>query len=153
MASRRLFLAPFVSVCFKGQIGKLVSSSFLKRGMKNTLDWHFLLSNGPVWLQSDLAPFVPYREQSKISSQVAVRSVSPLSFQRNRANIFLQTKERLCDCFRPLWLPGISPVFSFELLVCLGPWELMDRLFGKPELEVFFLITESWNSSFLFQFL
>lgn len=48
MASQRLFLAPFVSVWFKGQIGRLVSSSFLKRRMKNTLQWHFLLSDRPV---------------------------------------------------------------------------------------------------------
>ena len=81
MVSQRLFLAPFVPIWFKGQVGNLVSFSFLKRGMKNTLDWDFL-SHRPAQLQFDSAP-VLYEEQSKISSQVAVSNVSgegPLSF-------------------------------------------------------------------------
>lgn len=97
MASQRLFLAPFVSVWFKGQIGKLVSSSFLKRRMKNT--WLSLpFQHRPVWLQFDLAPFLLYREPSKIlfsgDCKVFIGREVPYPFKET-ANISLQTKEKL----------------------------------------------------------
>lgn len=133
MASRRLFSAPFVSVWFKGQMGRLVSSSFLKRRMKNTLHWHFLLSDRPVWLQFDLAPFVLYREPSKISPLVAVRHSAEVPYPfKETANIFLQTKEKL-QLFVPLTSCHQSDFLLFELAVCLGPWESIDKLFGDPE--------------------
>lgn len=143
MASQRLFSAPFVSVWFKGQIGRLVSSSFLKRRMKNALHWHFLLSDRPVWLQFDLAPFVLYRERGKISPQVAVRRLAEVPYPfKETANIFLQTKEKL-QLFVPLTSCHQSDFLLFELAVCLGPRESIDKLSGDPEL-CFFSFLGNW---------
>lgn len=156
MASQKLLLASFLSVWFKGQIGKLFSSFFLKRGMKNTLGWHFLLSYRSVCLQLDLIPFVLYREPSKHSFQVAVRSISGeksyILLKKHRQIFFFRQKKNCAIVLVPLTSCHQLDFLLFELSVCLGPWELIVKLFGNPELQFFldFLITGIYSSSFIF---
>ena len=123
-ASQRLFWYPLFHSGLRDRLGNFVSSSFLKR-MKNTLDRHFLLLQ-LVWIQFDLAPFVLYRELSKHSSLVALKSVSGEKYfillKKHKQIFFFRQKENCAIVLVPLTSWHQSDFILLELSVCLGNW-------------------------------